>query len=56
MPGTSRSELYFIAAMMVLIIIVCAIAVVAFIKTYRKEMRESDRQRETKDRETDKID
>jgi len=40
MPGAERAEIYFIAAMMVLILIVCTVAVIFFFKTYRKEMRE----------------
>lgn len=39
-PLISRSETYFIVAMMFLILIVCAVAVYAFVKTYKKEMRE----------------
>ncbi len=45
MPGFGRAELYFISAMMFLILIVCGVAVYAFFKTYRKEMNEKkDRQ------------
>ena len=40
MPGTGRAEAYFIAAMMVLIVVLCVIACVAFVRTYKKEMRE----------------
>jgi flagellar basal body-associated protein FliL len=40
MPGAGRAEIYFIAAMMVLILVVCTVAVIFFFKTYRKEMRE----------------
>ena len=40
MNDAGRSELYFIAGMMVLILILCAVAVIVFFKTYRKEMRE----------------
>ncbi|MGB7203642.1 MAG: hypothetical protein WBD16_15460 [Pyrinomonadaceae bacterium] len=42
MPGAGRAEVYFIAAMMVLILVVSAVAVYFFFKTYRKEMREKD--------------
>jgi flagellar biosynthesis/type III secretory pathway M-ring protein FliF/YscJ len=38
MPGSERAEIYFIAAMMVLILIVSFVAVFFFVKTYRKEM------------------
>jgi uncharacterized protein YpmB len=40
MPGTGRSEIYFITAMMVLILVICTVALYFFFKTYRKEMRE----------------
>jgi cbb3-type cytochrome oxidase subunit 3 len=39
-PGSSFGEVYFIAGMMVLILVICIVAVWAFIKTYKKEMRE----------------
>jgi len=42
MPGFGRAELYFISAMMLLIIIICGVAVYAFFKTYRKEMLEKE--------------
>jgi len=51
MPGSGRAELYFIAAMMILIVVVCIIAVYLFFKTYRKEIREkrlADQQRSAK--------
>lgn len=49
MPPSSRAELYFIVAMMLLILIGCALAVYFFIKTYRKEMKEKqDRERAKK--------
>jgi uncharacterized protein YpmB len=40
MPGADRAEIYFIAAMMVLILILSFAAVYFFVKTYKKEMRE----------------
>ena len=45
MPVATRSEFYFIIAMMFLILVVCAVAIFAFIRTYKKEMREK-RERE----------
>lgn len=45
MPGTERSEVIFVAAMMILIMIVSITAVYFFFRTYKKEMREkSERQ------------
>ena len=54
MPGFGRAELYFISAMMFLIIIVCGVAVYAFFKTYRKEMLERSEQRAKKMAEVEK--
>ncbi len=42
MPGAGRAEVYFIVAMMILIMVVCVTAIVFFFKTYRKEMREKE--------------
>lgn len=40
MPNASLAEIYFIAAMMILIFVVCGVAVYFFFKTFRKEMSE----------------
>lgn len=42
MPGTGRAEIYFITAMMVMILVICAVAVYFFFKTYKKEMKEKE--------------
>jgi flagellar basal body-associated protein FliL len=42
MGGAGRAEIYFIAAMMVLIMILSVGAVVIFWRTYKKEMREKE--------------
>ena len=39
MPGTERAEIYFITAMMILIVILCVAAVYLFFRQYKKEMR-----------------
>lgn len=46
MPGSEKAEIYFIAAMMVLILVVSFASVFFFFRQYRKEMaaRESDKQ------------
>lgn len=55
MPGSGRAEVYFIAAMMVLILVVSAVSVYFFFKTYRKEMREKEeRLRQNKEIRTPK--
>jgi hypothetical protein len=45
MPGAERAEVYFIVAMMVLILIVSFAAVYFFFKQYRKEMRDKELRR-----------
>ena len=52
MPLASRAEFYFIIAMMFLILVLCAVACVAFFKTYKKEMREREK-RKTANRKQD---
>lgn len=50
MPGAGRAEIYFIAAMMILIMILSVAAIVIFFKTYKKEMREKALRKEAKNR------
>ena len=40
MPGAADAELYFIAAMMVLILVISFVAVFFFVRQYKKEMAE----------------
>ncbi|HEX8251052.1 MAG TPA: hypothetical protein VF599_22955 [Pyrinomonadaceae bacterium] len=40
----NRAEIYFIAALMILILIGCAVACVAFFKTYKKEKAAREKQ------------
>lgn len=42
MPGSGRAEIYFIVAMMILTFILSGVAMYAFARTYRKEMRERE--------------
>jgi len=42
MPGAERAEIYFIAGMMVLILILSFAAVYIFIRQYKKETREKN--------------
>ncbi len=48
MPNASLAEIYFITAMMILILIVCGVALYFFFKTYRQEMREKEKRRARK--------
>ena len=48
MPGAGRAEIYFIALMMILIMILSVAAVYFFFKTYKKEMREKALRNEKK--------
>lgn len=53
MPGTGRSEVIFVAAMMILIMILSITAVYVFFRTYKKEMRDKDLRKQAKDREAE---
>lgn len=48
MQGTdvNWSEIYFIIAMMILILVVCTVATVAFFKTYYREKADREKQHE----------
>ncbi len=48
MPGAERAEIYFIAAMMLLILILSFAAVYFFVKQYKKEMRDKNARDERK--------
>jgi len=48
MPGSGRSEIFFIIGMMVLTLILSGIAMYFFVRTYRKEMRQREAQRNNK--------
>ncbi len=43
MPGSAAAEIYFIAAMMILILIICGVSVYFFARTYKREMAEKRR-------------
>ncbi len=51
MWGTERTELYFIGAMLVLILIGSFVAVYFFVKQYRKEMRAREERRARKEQQ-----
>ncbi len=53
MPGTGRSEVIFVAAMMILIMILSITAVYVFFRTYKKEMRDKDLRKQAKDRDAE---
>jgi hypothetical protein len=48
MPGSERAEIYFIAAMMVLILILSFGSVYFFVRQYKKEMREKQIRKDRK--------
>ena len=48
MPGADRAEVYFIVAMMVLILILSFSAVFFFVRQYRKEMRDKEARQKAK--------
>ncbi|MBX3245160.1 MAG: hypothetical protein KF685_11980 [Acidobacteria bacterium] len=43
MPGSATAEIYFIASMMILILLICGVTVYFFAKTYKKEMAEREK-------------
>ncbi len=49
MPGSATAEVIFIAAMMILILIISFASVYFFFKTYKKEMRAKDEARSKKE-------
>ena len=51
MPGAERAEIYFITAMMILILVLCVAAVFLFFRQNKKETRERDEAKRTKDTE-----
>ncbi len=48
MPGAERAEIYFIAAMMILILIISFVSVYFFVRQYKKEMRDKEVRRSSK--------
>ncbi len=52
MPMPSWGEIYFVAGMMLLTIIITIVSIYFFVKTYRKEMREK-RERQSDKQKTD---
>ena len=48
MPESGRAEVYFVAGMMVLILIMSVAAVYFFVKTYKKEMRGKELEKKVK--------
>lgn len=53
MPGTGRSEVIFVAAMMILILILSIAAVYIFFRTYKKEIRDKELRKQAKDRDAE---
>lgn len=49
MPNAGLAEIYFIAGMMVLILIISVVAISFFFKTYKKEMREKELRKKNKE-------
>ncbi len=55
MPVTEKSELIFITAMMILIIILCIAAVYIFFRTYKKEMRDKELRKQAQARNAGSV-
>jgi len=45
MPEASLGEIYFIVFMMVLVLIISTVSLYIFVKTYKKEMREREKEK-----------
>lgn len=55
MQNAAEAEIYFITAMMVLILVISSLAVFFFIRQYRKEMRDkAERRRERPEKGPDR--
>jgi phosphotransferase system glucose/maltose/N-acetylglucosamine-specific IIC component len=50
MPNSALAEVYFIAAMMILILIICGVSVYFFFKTFYKEKRFKEKLKEAEKR------
>lgn len=55
MPGTGKSEVFFVAAMMILILILSITAVYVFFKTYKKEMRDKEERKQAETRPVESV-
>ena len=55
MSNSALAEIYFITAMMILILIISGVAVYFFFKTYKKEMREKALRNEERERESENL-
>ena len=53
MPEASLGEIYFIVGMMTLVLVISAVSLYLFVKTYKKEMRERDEERRRRQAGTD---
>ena len=51
MPNSETAEVYFIAAMMILILILSAVSVFIFFRTYKREMNAKQKRIEKKRKE-----
>lgn len=54
MPYSGVAEMYFIAAMMILILVVCVVAVYFFVRTYKREMAEKEEAKRQKSTQNSK--
>jgi uncharacterized protein YpmB len=55
MPGAERAEIYFITAMMILILVVCGASVYFFFRQYKIEMREKEEAKRIKAEKAEKA-
>jgi len=55
MSNSALSEIYFVAGMMVLILILCAVATYLFFKTYYKEKAEMEKAKKEKSEKKEEM-
>ena len=55
MPFASTAELYFIAVMMILMIVFSVVSIYIFFRTYNKEMREKAARKEKEKQKTEEA-
>ncbi len=48
MSNSALAEIYFITAMMILILVICGVAVYFFFRTYKKEMKQREKREKDK--------
>ncbi|MFM8441494.1 MAG: hypothetical protein ACKN97_09415 [Acidobacteriota bacterium] len=56
MPKPTWGEIYFVGGMMVLVLVISAVSIYLFVKTYRKEMREKEERSSKRQNDAELLD